>query len=95
MSEPWETRAACNGDDPEKWFPNHTYLTQQTWDALEICDWCPVRIECLKTALSHKLEHGIWGGLLPGQRQRLAKRLSRKRTPLDEVDLGPHVQAVT
>jgi WhiB family redox-sensing transcriptional regulator len=94
MSE-WQHRAACAGDNPEKWFSLTTTFNPDYEDAVEICSWCPVRIECLKTALTDKIEFGIWGGLTPEQRKRLDKRLSRNRRPIDQVDLTPHVQAVS
>jgi hypothetical protein len=31
--------------------------------ALKLCDMCPVRKECLQTALEEKQTWGIWGGL--------------------------------
>ncbi len=95
MTERWEERAACKGDDTEKWFPIMFTDNPDYEDAVEICDWCHVKMECLRTALTEKIHYGIWGGLTPDQRKQIAKRISRKRTPVTQVDLLPHVDAVT
>jgi WhiB family redox-sensing transcriptional regulator len=86
-SDEWEKRAACLDDDPEKWFPPVSVITQRTRDAIELCGWCPVRLDCLTVAIRDKHEEGIWGGLLPQQRKTLANRLKRKRSPLVLSDL--------
>jgi hypothetical protein len=49
--------------------------------AIQICDTCPVEEICLWTALlldDPWQRHGIWGGMLPINRERLAKTLSQK-----------------
>lgn len=53
------TRAACVGHDPKLWFPNkgvHSRL------AHEICNSCPVQVDCREYALASGIRHGIWGG---------------------------------
>jgi len=37
--------------------------------AIEICNKCPIRTNCLNEGLKDEnLDYGIWGGLLPGER---------------------------
>lgn len=50
--------------------------------ALEVCNVCPVQMECLNYALNHNLNHGIWGGA--SERERVRIRRGRKAL----ADLG-------
>lgn len=63
----WFARAACAGE-PDWWFVPAKYA-----DAIEICETCPVRQECLEDALTLQIsdDHGIRGGLTPEQRRGL------------------------
>lgn len=85
----WLDKAACRGHDPEAWFPVNggPMMPKDTQRALEICDACEVRFECMLTAMREKIEHGIWGGFTPEQRKELEKRFERRRKPLTENDL--------
>lgn len=84
----------CTGDaNPDYWFPelpqnrlSHVKkkeLTQQTKYALQLCQSCPVKAECLAEGM--KVEHmrgdvdgwgnlpfGIWGGTMPHERLEMA-----------------------
>lgn len=42
-------------------------------DAKAICLRCPVIADCLEYALRYKIEHGIWGGTSPRQREALRR----------------------
>ena len=81
-SSAWRRRALCAGRDPHPWFAR--------WDsalvdgARELCQQCPVRGQCLGTALLCGDEHGIWGGLDPRQRLALDGRLAAGE-PLGKV----------
>lgn len=66
----WRDQAACQGHDPELWFPHESETGQP---AKQICGTCPVREQCLTWAIDHKQDYGIWGGLNHNQRKRLAK----------------------
>lgn len=76
-AEPWMKQARCAGMPAELFFPESAGPEQR--EALRICNGykdvapCPVRDECLKYALDHGEEHGIWGG----QTERARKRLQR------------------
>lgn len=86
------TSGNCAGHaDPELWFRGlHAWR-----DAVAICQTCPVRQECLASALSHELLDwqwrladdqrarpmcsGVWGGLTARQRTQLLDEGRRRR----------------
>ena len=74
----------CSETDPDLFFPmdsgdplyarntkaNYVNLA----GAKSICKGCPVATKCLIYALEEGIEHGVWGGLTPPERQRLRNR---------------------
>lgn len=83
MTAGWHLLAACRDEDPDLFFPERedasdagSYLA-----ARMICNRCPVRAECLATALAEErgrgasYRHGMFGGLTPGERARRAQTL--------------------
>lgn len=68
----WQARAACNGVDPDLFFPVKTTSNQDVERAQAVCRDCPVRDECLEYGLH--LQDGIWGGLAAGARKKLRNR---------------------
>lgn len=66
----WMDHAACNGYDPELWFPSWP-KPNEYGQARRICARCPVRKECLELALKTDNRYGMFGGLTPGQRKKL------------------------
>jgi len=46
--------------------------------AKEVCDRCPVVLDCLEYALDHRREVGVWGGTTDRQRVRLRQKRSRE-----------------
>jgi WhiB family redox-sensing transcriptional regulator len=83
LTEAWRDRAACRDLGPEMFF--HERGTSDYEDARQVCASCPVRINCLDYALrcepvvgGHRL--GMWGGLLPRERKRLAATVGRLRS---------------
>lgn len=77
----WQTRGACRGMNPELWFPEGEgrEWVGEIAVAQEICDSCPVRVECLNYALTEPSMDGIWGGTTIRDRERI--RRHRRRTP--------------
>jgi hypothetical protein len=74
-NEPWETRAACAGTNPEQWFTytaNHD--TQANLLGEKYCDGCPVRLQCAQMARETSATgipfgaFGIWAGEPPIRR---------------------------
>jgi WhiB family redox-sensing transcriptional regulator len=67
----WRERAAC-ADSPELFFPiGATGLSAvQVEQAKVVCESCPVRPACLKSAVESG-EDGIWGGFTEDERRQL------------------------
>jgi len=67
----WQDQAACKDKDPSIFFPDgrggHI-------EAENICEKCPVRLDCLVYAIENKIDDGIWGGYGERARQRIKKR---------------------
>lgn len=61
----WTLRAACREVDPELFFPA---TEKDAGRGKEVCRRCPVRNECLVSALESDERFGIWGGLSEGER---------------------------
>lgn len=76
----WMTHAACAGMHPETFYPHGRRRRPPDLDAINaafaICARCPVRTECLEHAITHREDHGIWGGMTARQRLRIARRRS-------------------
>jgi hypothetical protein len=64
---PWMASASCAQADPDLWYPDR-HDAVEVADAVRICHACPVRQECLDHAIAAGEDHGVWGGLTPGQR---------------------------
>jgi WhiB family redox-sensing transcriptional regulator len=80
-AQPWMTDALCTQMNPEMFYPDAGLgASMQTQFAKEACAMCPVRLSCLAYAmemegdLQKQYRHGIWGGLTPKQRHKLADR---------------------
>lgn len=82
----WTTRAACLGHDGDTWFPvsyESAAGRQQTARAIDICNQCPVRNECLDDVLADEggkrleVRHGIRGGTTPQDRYNHYRRSVR------------------
>jgi len=67
----WTSRARCRGLDPEQFFVRSL---QQAKSAIQVCQRCPVRQECLDHAVDESIEVGVWGGLTERQRRAYARR---------------------
>lgn len=52
---------------------------QKRRHAREKCRQCPIRQECLDTALEKQIEHGTWGGLFEEERRRILMRNPRRK----------------
>lgn len=87
LLEEWWRTAACRNADPELFFPISATAVSSSdiRRAKQICASCPVSSPCLRYALAHRQEQGIWGGLTDEERRSLG-RLSRPR----EHDAAAH-----
>lgn len=68
--EPWMADAACRGTDPALFHPDKGD-TATAQEAMELCEACAVKDECLTWALVHNITDGILGGTSPRQRRKL------------------------
>lgn len=71
----WRALANCYGVDAAVFFGDDTEehrLNPRPAVAKKICGRCDVAIECLDEALKMREPWGIWGGLTPKERARLA-----------------------
>jgi WhiB family transcriptional regulator, redox-sensing transcriptional regulator len=66
----WTTRAACKGKALAEMYVQGKEQNR----AKLICRDCPVRTECLATALDNHIEFGVWGGMTERERRALLRR---------------------
>lgn len=66
--------ALCKDHDTGLFYPD-TGETNQARQAIMICKRCPVRAECLYSALSSPETFGVWGGYSYRGRRKLVKTL--------------------
>ena len=76
--QPWAADAACTDDTALFYatFGEDDAVIGEDEDvdaALEICEDCPVREECLLYALEHDVAFGVWGGTTPTEREAVRK----------------------
>lgn len=85
---PFDGRQLCAGVDTELFFPlpgAHTQVdVARSW-----CNRCPIRVECLRWAITTGQQHGIWGGTTIDQRNRIIGCL-RTRQRLGTCAHGRH-----
>lgn len=76
-SQTWRNDAACARPEHRHldWFPERG---KDVRHLKAICNACPVRTDCLDTALRNHETHGIWGGM--SERQRRSERGKRTDT---------------
>jgi WhiB family redox-sensing transcriptional regulator len=75
VNQQWRSQAACQGLDPEIFYP----LDDDEGDeAKAVCDVCPVREACLEHALGYREKEGVWGGATERERRRIIRQ--RRRT---------------
>lgn len=74
--QPWIDQAACNGLNPDLFFPEKG---QTSGPARRVCASCPVAAECLDMALEQNLQFGIFGGMSARERRR--ERMVRGLAP--------------
>ena len=75
MNLSWRNRAACQGVDPDVFFP---VSDEDAARAKAICATCAVRQACLEYALAHRERDGVWGGATERERRRILRQ--RRKT---------------
>ena len=80
----WRRGAICRDTDPDLFFPVGTtgYALVQIDRAKQVCDECPVRVECLEYALETNQDSGIWGGTSEEERRTLRRRIAGRERVL-------------
>ena len=79
----WEDHAACAGMDTDLFFPRENIggpargrgvsgEKDRMRQAMQACQRCPVRQECLMFAIEHN-EWGVWGGMDTADRRNYAR----------------------
>ena len=73
-SQSWPSRAACLGQDTERWFPAGSGDGDP--HAKATCARCPVLIECREWALGNPqlASCGVWGGMTEPERHSERRR---------------------
>lgn len=69
----WALQARCRGLDPEQFFVRGA---AQAREAARICQRCDVKEPCLRYALDHEIDFGVWGGLTERQRRAYQRRIA-------------------
>lgn len=70
----WRSRGACQGLDPEIFYPDNDDHADV---AKAVCEECQVRIACLNHALDNREHQGVWGGATARERRRLLRQRRR------------------
>lgn len=65
----WHQRAACRGVGVDAFIVSRG----RPYSQRELCEDCPVRRECLKTALADPDLQGLWGGTSEIERRRMRR----------------------
>ncbi|MFE3325687.1 WhiB family transcriptional regulator [Streptomyces sp. NPDC059176] len=86
--ENWRHDAACLDEDPDLFFPigNTGPALLQVAEAKAVCRGCPVREQCLRWAIEHGQDSGVWGGLGEDERRSLRRRMARRRSAARGAD---------
>jgi WhiB family transcriptional regulator, redox-sensing transcriptional regulator len=63
----------------EIWFPDRKSANYT--QGRKICAHCPVAGDCLKFALTHRIEYGMFGGTTPAERKQMLADTPQLRQP--------------
>jgi len=79
-SPTWQGNAACRTEAiPTEWFfPERGTRSEETRIALDCCNRCEVKADCLAYALASNERYGIYGGLSESERRRVKRQLAAK-----------------
>jgi WhiB family transcriptional regulator, redox-sensing transcriptional regulator len=71
----WRQHSICRDTDPDLFFPVGTtgQALVQIDRAREVCDQCPVKVDCLEFALETNQDSGIWGGTSEEERRKIRR----------------------
>ena len=83
MDDSWRKDSACIGKPASLFYPTDDVEIDSRLSnkvAKGICATCPVKAQCLRWALDHRENYGIWGGLDPKERRAYAKEMRGEET---------------
>ena len=90
----WDNAACAGSEFPDWWYPETGNSVSNedveiTSMALNVCDHCPIRMQCLEVGMQgNDLRWGIWGGLLSGERLALTDRATQQTlTQVDKLSI--------
>jgi WhiB family redox-sensing transcriptional regulator len=75
-AQPEDTTLPCRTHDPDLWFAETPAELER---AKQLCAGCPVRAECLASALSRAEPWGVWGGEIFERGSVIARKRPRGR----------------
>ena len=84
METTWMSKGNCANRNPKIFFPSDGIGVVK---AKSICATCPVQEACLEHALTHRIDHGVWGGCSERQRRKIRKQRRLDAIP-SEVTTG-------
>lgn len=85
----WIEEGRCRGVETSYWFADDEDVSDSTRRfAVEYCETCPVRLQCLSFAVLNNEKHGVWGGSTRRHRRRLREMTSEHRPELLEPQCG-------
>lgn len=89
----WQEEGLCSTVDPELFFLEHNLRgddkQRKEATAKSVCNYCPVKTECLEHALSVPEMYGVWGGLSADERMDIVKfkmSIDRAKISGEEAD---------
>jgi hypothetical protein len=68
MKNLWIDQTACTPDTFDLFFSRKS---KEQDKAIAICNSCPVKLQCLRTAVANNEEFGIFGGKTPDERKNI------------------------
>lgn len=72
----WKEEAACDRMDVGVFYPeNADPRSHESRLAKQVCQGCPVRIDCLVYAFRANEQWGVWGGLTASERRHLKRSM--------------------
>jgi Transcription factor WhiB len=81
LNSDWRERAACGEVDPDTFTPTVETPNGLAQVNARFCNACPVRSNCLNSALINN-DFGYWGGTDTAQRRALRRVRNRAKCPL-------------
>lgn len=85
----WQVKAACRGVSTDIFYYAETQRgalrKQYEVQAKQICNECPVRMQCAAHAIRTDEPHGVWGAMTTRERRLAMSRSQRKSVAADQL----------